>query len=280
MHQALGKSTGFIIPNALKLNDQESYIESIEDIAIKGKNCVFTDPKGEIYSLTSDVFRNNGYDVKIFNLVNQKHSDGIDLIKLIETEVDAQVFAQVIISTTQNIGKKGDEFWQNTQENLLKALLLHVRFEEKDENKQNMRYIISILASGDITKIDEVFEESENMTKTAYNVYAQATETVKQGIITGLATKLHILQLNDIASITERNDIDFLDLNDKKMVIYCITSDTDTTMSFLSSIFFSFLFIKVVRQADSNPSKSLNRHLYLFLDEFVNIRCYTTDLKE
>ncbi len=42
-------------------------------------------------------------------------------------------FAQVVINTTQNAGKKGEEFWQNTQENLLKALLLHIRFEVRGQ---------------------------------------------------------------------------------------------------------------------------------------------------
>ena len=221
--------------------------------------------------MTSKAFEKQGYDVKVFNTVNPKHSDGIDLFKFIEKEIDAQVFAQVVISTTQNAGKKGEEFWQNTQENLLKALLLHIRFEVEDETKKNMRYLNSILASGDIKKIDDVFKNSTGVTRIAYNIYAQASDTIKQSTITGLATKLQIFQLNEIASITERKDIDFTDLNDKKMIIYCIMSDMDTTMSFLNSLFFSFLFIKTIRQADRNEEKRLNRQLSIFLDEFANI---------
>ena len=141
-----GKSTSYIIPNALKIAEHNSK-ERIEELATQGVNVVCTDPKGELYSATSNTFRKAGYDVKIFNLVNPEHSDGIDLIKFIEKEIDAQVFAQVVISTTQNAGKKGEEFWQNTQENLLKALLLHIKFEVEDESKKNMRYLNSILAS-------------------------------------------------------------------------------------------------------------------------------------
>ena len=237
----------------------------------EGKNVVCTDPKGELYSLTSDFFKEQGYDVKVFNLVNPEHSDGIDLFSFIEKEIDAQVFAQVVINTNQNVGKKGDEFWQNNQENLLKALLLHIKFEVEDENKKNMRYLNSILASGDIKKVDEVFKHSTGITKIAYNIYAQASETIKQSTITGLATKLQIFQLNEIAALTERNDIDFLDLNDKKIIIYCIISDMDSTMSFLNSLFFSFLFIKTIRQADRNKEKRLKRQLCILLDEFANI---------
>ena len=142
-----GKSTSFIIPNALKITDQEQRINELKNIALQGKNVVCTDPKGELYEITANTFRKQGYDVKIFNLVSPEHSDGIDLFKFIEKEIDAQVFAQVVISTTQNAGKKGEEFWQNTQENLLKALLLHIKFEVEDEDKKNMRYLNSILAS-------------------------------------------------------------------------------------------------------------------------------------
>ena len=263
-----GKSTSYIIPNALKIAEQE---EILKKLALEGKNVVFTDPKGELYGITSQYFEEQGYDVKVFNLVNPEHSDGIDLFKFIEKEIDAQVFAQVVISTTQNAGKKGEEFWQNTQENLLKALLLHIRFEVEDESKKNMRYLNSILASGDIKKIDEVFRHSTGITKIAYNIYAQASDTIKQSTIVGLATKLQIFQLSEIAAITERNDIDFTDLNDKKMIIYCIMSDMDTTMSFLNSLFFSFLFIKTIRRADRNDDKKLKRHLCIYLDEFANI---------
>lgn len=267
----LGKSTSFIIPNALKITEQERRIDELNEMKEQGKNVVCTDPKGELYGITAQTFRDAGYEVKVFNLVSPEHSDGIDLIKFIDKEIDAQVFAQVVISTTQNAGKKSEEFWQNTQENLLKALLLHIKFEVEDESKKNMRYLNSILASGDINKIDEIFEKSTGITKIAYNIYAQASDTIKQSTITGLATKLQIFQLNEIAAITERNDIDFSDLNDKKMIIYCITSDMDTTMSFLNSLFFSFLFIKTIRQADRNPDKKLKRHLTIFLDEFPNI---------
>ena len=42
-------------------------------------------------------------------------------------------------------------------------------------------------------------------------------------------------------------------------------------MSFLNSLFFSFLFIKTIRIADKNPQKQLERRLCIFLDEFANI---------
>lgn len=134
-----------------------------------------------------------------------------------------------------------------------------------------MRYLYSIISSGDIKKVDKVFQNSKGITKIAYNIYAQATDTIKQSVITGLATKLQIFQLDEINAITQRNDIDFSKLDNEKVCIFCVTSDMDTTMNFLNSLFFSFLFIKTIRIADSNPERRLKRNLCIILDEFPNI---------
>ncbi len=134
-----------------------------------------------------------------------------------------------------------------------------------------MKYLYSIISSGDIKKVDRVFQNSKGITKIAYNIYAQATDTIKQSVITGLATKLQIFQLEEINAITQINDIDFSKLDNEKVAIFCVTSDMDTTMNFLNSLFFSFLFIKTIRIADNNPERRLKRDLCIILDEFPNI---------
>lgn len=271
-----GKSRKFIIPNILKIAEQDERLKNIEKSILDGKNIVCTDPKGDLYSKCCRVLEKRGYKVRLLNLVSPLYSDGIDLMKFIETNLDAQIFAQVVINTTQDVGsKKGDEFWQNTQENLLKALLLHIVLEVEDKSKKNMKYLYSIISSGDIKKVDGVFNKSKGITKIAYNIYAQATDTIKQSVITGLATKLQIFQLDEINAITQKNDIDFEELDKEKVAIFCVTSDMDTTMNFLNSLFFSFLFIKTIRIADNNKEKRLHRGLSIILDEFPNIRSNT-----
>ena len=41
----------------------------------RGESVLVSDPKSELYSDTSELFRKNGYEVKVFNLVDPKHSD-------------------------------------------------------------------------------------------------------------------------------------------------------------------------------------------------------------
>ena len=42
----------------------------------------------------------------------------------------------------------------------------------------------------------------------SYNIYAQATDTVKQSVVTGLATRLQIFQTKKVRQITDKSDID------------------------------------------------------------------------
>ena len=59
---------------------------------------------------------------------------------------------------------------------------------------------------------------------------------------------------------------------DKPTCVFVVTSDTNSAFDFLSTLFFSFLFIKLIKQADENPNGKLKVETSLILDEFTNIR--------
>ena len=213
-----------------------------------------------------------GYDVKVFNLVNPLLSNGSRFIKFIEDETDAQIFSQIVIEGTElNRKSGGDEFWSRGEQNLLKALLLYTINYVKDDNKRNMGFIYDCLASGNIKQIDNIFFDTEGPTKLAYNIYAQATDIVKQSVVTGLATRLQIFQTDKIRNLTNIDDINFESIGTRKSCVFVITSDTNSTFDFLSTLFFSFLFIKLIKLADENIDGRLEVETSLILDEFTNI---------
>lgn len=253
------KSRAFAIINILKQ-------------AVLGRSLICTDPKSELYKKTCVYLKNKGYTVKILNLVDPEHSDCWNPIYEVETETDAQVFAEIVIANTEiDRAGSGDQFWTRTEQNLLKALILHVATELEDTTKKNMGYLYSILASGNLKTVDEVFKNSKGATKASYNIYAQATDIVKQSIVTGLATRLQIFQTDNIKAMTMKRDIN-LDLPGKeKCAYFCVSSDMDSTFDFLAGLFFSFLFIRLVRQADRNKNGKLDNETYFILDEFPNI---------
>ena len=87
-----------------------------------GESVIVTDPKGELYSDTAELYRNNGYDVKVFNLVNPEKSDCWNCMSEINGDsLMAQTLTNVIIGNTSS--GKGDRFWDSSEGNLLKALI-------------------------------------------------------------------------------------------------------------------------------------------------------------
>lgn len=88
--------------------------------------------------------------------------------------------------------------------------------------------------------------------KAPYSIFKQASEGVRGGVIIGLGSRLQVFQNKDIRNITSYNEID-LELPGKQpCAYYCITSDQDSTFDFLSSLFLSFVFIRLVRYADEH----------------------------
>lgn len=250
-----------------------SYVRTnMLQLAKEGKSMVVTDPKGELFNDMARFLRDMGYDVKLFNLVNMTHSDRWNPIAEVKDDIDAQMFTEVVIANTKVIGSKsGDPFWDRAEQNLLKALVLYVVCEYPEENK-NLASVYALLASGDSKKVDDIFDTlpAGHPAKMPYNIYAQANETVRTGVVIGLGTRLQVFQNRLVQKLTEVSDIDLTQPARKKCAYFCISSDMDSTFDFLAGLFFSFLFIKLIRYADMNGGRC-SPEVYFLLDEFPNI---------
>ena len=78
----------------------------------RGESLFITDPKSELYEDMSIYLRQNGYTVKVFNLINPENSDSWNCLNEVEgQEIMAQLFADVIIKNTS--AGKYDHFWDS-----------------------------------------------------------------------------------------------------------------------------------------------------------------------
>ena len=67
-----------------------------------------------------------------------------------------------------------------------------------------------------------------------------------------------------IRQITSYDEIDLTLPGKQKCAYFCITSDQDSTFDFLSSLFMTFIFIKLVRFADKEGEDGKLRFRYIF----------------
>ena len=233
--------------------------------AVKRNESIFvTDPKSELYEDMAIYLQNNGYKVKVFNLINMENSDSWNCLKEIEgSELMAQVFADVIIKNTSS--GQSDHFWDNAELNLLKALILYV---DRNYKEKSIGAVYELLSTKSETQLNGLFAglKSNDPAFAPYNIFKQSSDTVRAGVIIGLGARLQVFQNEIVKSIT-------LELPAKeKCAYFCITSDQDSTFDFLSSLFFSFAFIKLVRYADKNGKNGrCDYEVAFILDEFPNI---------
>ena len=230
----------------------------------RGESLILTDPKSELYESMSEYLRDNGYTVKVFNLIEMDHSDSWNCLNEVgSSELMAQTFADIVLQNTS--GDSKDAFWYNAELNLLKALVLYVALEMPPEQRnlatvydllytQTEKGLSDIMASISHEHVNQYTGELLPPSPAAapYAIFKQSSDTVRTSVIIGLGSKLAVLQAQQVRNITSYNEIDLELPGKQKCAYFCIVSDQDSTFDFLSSLFLSFVFIRLVRYADEH----------------------------
>lgn len=125
----------------------------------RGESAVITDPKAELYNDTAELFRKNGYEVKVFNLVDPRHGDSWNCMSDLNGDtLLAQVLTNVIISNTSE--GKGDHFWDNGEANLLKALVLYIDLDRsRSPETKNLAAAYQLLTQNSERQLTALFEK-------------------------------------------------------------------------------------------------------------------------
>lgn len=237
----------------------------------RGESLIITDPKSELYESMAGYLENEDYTVRIFNLVNPENSDAWNCLAEIDgQETMAQVLCDVIIQNTGSA--RGDHFWDNAEMNLLKALVLYVEQGYPPESK-NIGQVYKLLTLSSEKELNSLFDllPVSHPAKVPYCIYKQASDSVRSGVIIGLGARLQVFQNKLIQQITSQNEIDLTLPGKQKCAYFCITSDQDSTFDFLSSLFMTFVFIKLVRFADRDGDNGrLPVPVHILADELAN----------
>lgn len=248
----------------------------IMQAATRQESIIVTDPKGELYEDCAPMLENLGYDVKMFNLVDQKHSDSWNcLMELLDEDgnidsTNAKIFADTIVMNAED----KQDYWSDNARNLLKAVCLYVA-EEYPEEEKNMGSVYDIISSKTTQEIDILFRSlpETDVARRAYNIFGVCTEQVKGQILNGLGIMLDIFQDDTIRNITTDKEISLSKPVTEKCAYFCITSDQHKVFDFLAVLFYAMLFIKLVNRVDAlRHDKNVKTiPVNLVLDEFPNI---------
>lgn len=235
----------------------------------KMESLIICDPKSELYERTSSYLEKT-HIVKVFNLVSPENSDSWNCLAEIEgDELMAQRFCDVIIKNTGS--ERGDHFWDSSELNLLKALVLFVERGYPPERK-NIGEVYKLLTHCTEKELNSMFDmlPPSHPAKAPFAIFRQASDTVRSGVIIGLGSRLQVFQNRAICNMTAFNEIDLKLPGQQPCAYFLITSDQDSTFDFLSSLFLSFVFIKLVRYADQKcPGGKLPMPVHVLGEELT-----------
>ncbi len=108
--------------------------------------------------------------------------------------------------------------------------------------------------------------------KKPYGIFRLANRQIWGNIAIGLGNRLSVFQNELVDKITKYNEIDLELPGRQPCAYYCIISDQDSSLEFLSSLFFSALFVRLTNYARRHGENGrLPVKVNVCLDEFCNI---------
>ena len=236
---------------------------------------VFTDPKGELYDKTAGYLKQNGYEIKVLNLVKPQNSDGYNPLMHISSEIDVDIIAHTIIKGQKIEGSKSDPYWDDMAEMLLKALIYYL-IATRPEEEQNLASCAELVRAanknGGSNLLTELISQLpyDHPARMYYKSIEIAPEKTYGSILSTLQSRLGKFDSKEIAELTSTDTINFEDIGSKRTAVYVISSDTHTAYDFILTIFFSQMIQQLYNYADDNGG-TLKMPTYFILDEFANI---------
>lgn len=243
---------------------------------------IVTDPKGELYRNCYKLLKENGYKVKVLNLININLSDSYNPFAYMSSEQDVLEVCSLFMSASAGEDEKED-FWIGTAKELLTLVSMYL-FKTDNEVKSFGRVIrlINSIQYDNNGRIDPNCELSRCMSKHAtihpYDVATitwsglQGTPHETMGSIQKtLTTRLQLWAVEDVDLLTAKDDMDFDNVGVEKTAIFLILPVPSNPYRAVANIFYSQLFQRLFRVADERYDGRLKQLVSFELDEFANI---------
>ena len=245
---------------------------------------VILDPKGEILRDTGKLLESKGYEIKVLDLINMEKSHCYNPFVYIHSDNDVQKLVNNLFkSTTPKGAQSQDPFWDTAASMLLKALIFYLKYEAP-EDEQNFPMVMEMLRAGEVREDDEDYispldnlfydlelKEPEHIAVRFYNNYKKGAGKTLKSIQITLAARLEKFDLQSLAALTATDELNLRSLGEKKVALFALIPDNDTSFNFIVSMLYTQLFQQLFYIADREYKGSLPMHCHFVMDEFANV---------
>ena len=263
-----GKSRTYAIPNIMQCNCSMGS----------------SDRKAELLRKTGGVLERNGYEVRVFDLINPETSWCYNPFAYVRDDKDVlKLINNLIRNTTPKGAQSSDPFWEKSETALLQALMLYLLHEAPPE-EQNFPMIMEMLGSAQVKEDDEDYQspldilferlemrDPESIAVKQYAIYKQAAGKTAKSILISVGVRLAAFNLKQIANLTCTDELDLYSIGEKKVALFCCIPDADTSMNYLVGMIYSNLFQTLYYVADRKYGGRLPIPVHCIMDEGPNV---------
>ena len=128
------------------------------NLMLANASFIATDPKGELVRAVAPLLLQQGYVVKVFDLIDPAHSDSYNPFRYIRKDSDVfRLINNFIQNTTPKGAHESDPFWTKSETALDAALMLYLLHEAPPE-EQTMEMILTMIEYGAAKEDDEDYK--------------------------------------------------------------------------------------------------------------------------
>lgn len=245
---------------------------------------VVLDPKGEIIRSVGHLLEDNGYVIKVIDLIDMSKSLGYNPFHYIQSDKDVlKLITNLIRNTTPKGSSTNDPFWEKSETALLEALMLYL-YHYAPEDEQNFTMVMEMLNYAEVKEdeedyespLDELFKrletiDSNSLALKQYKIYKQAAGKTAKSILISVGVRLAAFNLEELASLTKYDEMELEQIGERKTALFAIIPDNDSTFNFVVGMLYTQLFQMLYYQADYVHGGELPIPVHFLMDEFANV---------
>ena len=245
---------------------------------------VVLDPKGEILRDTGYLLEQQGYDIKVLDLIDTSRSHGFNPFVYLRDDKDVlRLVSNLIRNTTPKGAQSNDPFWERAETALLEALILYLANEAPPE-EQNFPMVMEMINAAEVKEedeeyasvLDELFErlamrDPEHLAVKQYHIFKLAAGKTAKSILISLGVRLEKFNLPQIAAVMNHDELDIPSLGERKTALFAIIPDNDSSLNFIIGMMYSSVFQELYYIADHVHGGRLPTHVHCVMDEFANV---------
>ena len=245
---------------------------------------VVLDPKGEIIRSVGHLLEENGYVIKVIDLIDMSKSLGYNPFHYIQSDKDVlKLITNLIRNTTPKSSSTNDPFWEKSETALLEALMLYL-YHYAPEDEQNFTMVMEMLNYAEVKEdeedyespLDELFKrlemiDSNSLALKQYKIYKQAAGKTAKSILISVGVRLAAFNLEELASLTKYDEMELEQIGERKTALFAIIPDNDSTFNFIVGMLYTQLFQMLYYQADYVHGGELPVPVHFLMDEFANV---------